>query len=42
MRAFIECAETGRPPTTDIRDALAVQRVLETMNNNLNAFGVPA
>ena len=35
MRAFIDSCESGHPAPTDIKDALAVQAVLEQMQNQL-------
>ena len=34
MRAFISCCETGAPPPTDIADGLAVQHVLQAIEDN--------
>ena len=39
MRAFIACCETGEAPLTDIADGLAVQRVLQTIDDNFTEFG---
>jgi UDP-2-acetamido-3-amino-2,3-dideoxy-glucuronate N-acetyltransferase len=39
MRAFITCCETGEAPLTDIADGLAVQRVLQAIDNNFTEFG---
>ena len=39
MRAFVACCETNEAPRTGPDDALAVQRVLETMNDQFTEFG---
>lgn len=39
MRAFLSCCETNEAPPTGIEDALAVQRVLETMNRQFAEYG---
>lgn len=39
MRAFITCCETGKAPLTDIADGLAVQRVLQAIDDNFTEFG---
>ena len=35
MRAFIQACETGKPAPTDIDEAIMVQQVIETMQNQL-------
>lgn len=39
MRAFVACCETGDEPPTGIADGLAVQRVLQMMDDNFAAYG---
>jgi len=39
MRAFIACCETGAAPPTDIADGLAVQRILQTIDDTFTEFG---
>ena len=39
MRAFITCCETGEAPPTDIADGLAVQRVLQAIDDMFTEFG---
>ena len=39
MRAFITCCETGEAPPTGIADGLAVQRVLQAIDDNFTEFG---
>jgi predicted dehydrogenase len=39
MRAFVACCESNEAPRTGLGDALAVQRVLETMNEQFTEFG---
>ncbi len=39
MRAFITCCETGEAPPTDIDDGLAVQHVLQAIDDNFTEFG---
>ena len=38
MRAFIDCCETGTAPPTDIADGLAVQHVLQAIEDNFTEF----
>jgi hypothetical protein len=35
MRAFIQSCDNDSPTTTDINEAIAVQQVLEMLQNNL-------
>ena len=39
MRAFVACCESNEAPRTGLGDALAVQRILETMNEQFTEFG---